>query len=306
MKRIRLPLYLLVVVTVVAACNKKKEITLPDRTLLLSPVELVRAGQTPRAPLRYSIPDGTVTRAVLDLRIATATTTNVRDAFGVLPGFRLQLRAGPTVSLETGTRYILRVTKAEAFVPEDTPQDEARQVERGITAMAELAGRLDLNDRGVVTNSTIPWNREQNEIKPRLLTTLNNVRSALVTVPFPKQAVGIGAQWTVRREINIWGNRVDQVSTYTLTRRDGNTVEVDIVIEQTGLPQVGNVNPNLEIHLLSYSMKATGRATVDLREPLAFAEAQSDARGEFALIGDGEPENVKTRQRAVLRLKPVD
>ena len=299
-------LLLFAAVLCLGACSGKKKKTLPDRTLVLSPVKLLEAGKAPRQQIRYAIPPDQTSRAVLDLRVSTAATADVADIFGVTPGFRLQLRAGPTVSLEKGTRYILRVIKAEAMLQENTPEDQVDHIKRGVKAMEAIGGRLDLDDRGNVLSTDVPWHREQDQIKPRLLTTLNNVRSAVATVPFPKQPVGIGARWSVERGINIWGNRINQVITYTLTGRDGDVVEIDLLIEQIGRPQVGNVNPNLEIQLASYKMEATGKATVDLRKPLATTEAQSDAWGDFVLVGEEEYQRVKTRQRAVFRLKPTE
>ena len=98
-------------------------------------VTLIEPGEEPRAPIRYSVAADTVVQSFLELRTAAATTEDVQDTFGFLPGLKLDLHAGPTVSLPKGaTRYILRISRAYPVLPKDAHIDHVREVEAGVLA----------------------------------------------------------------------------------------------------------------------------------------------------------------------------
>ena len=114
---------------------KKKKTTPPPPELS---VTLVDPGQAPLEALRYAIPVGTVVRTLLDIRDSEATleeTEDSADAFGVLPGFKLLLHAGPTVLWAKGTRYVLRISKAESVLPEGVTERQMAEVEQGVIGL---------------------------------------------------------------------------------------------------------------------------------------------------------------------------
>ena len=57
-------------------------------------------------------------------------------------------------------------------------------------------------------------------------------------VPFPVEPVGVGARWTVTRNVAV-PMRSQIVATYTLVEREGNHVVLESVSEVTGEPQPG-------------------------------------------------------------------
>ena len=104
MKNIILGACLLAALTA-TGCKKKKTTPPPPE---LS-VTLIDPGESPLEPLRYAVAPNTVVRTLLDIRDSEATveeTEDSADAFGVLPGFKLLLHAGPTVPLPIRARRI--------------------------------------------------------------------------------------------------------------------------------------------------------------------------------------------------------
>jgi len=282
---------------------KKKKTTPPPPELT---VTLVDPGQTPLEPLRYAIPPDTVVKTLLDIRDVDASaerTEDSDDAFGVLPGFKLLLHAGPTVVIPKGIRYILRISKAESVLPEGVTERQTQEVEQGVGALRGMRGRFDLDTQGIVIDADVPWAQGQERIHPRVAITIGNVRSAVATIPLPSQPVGIGAVWEVRRPLRIWSARVIQVTRYELTDRVGSRFRVAITVHQEARPQVADLNPELEMHVRGYEMHAKGHALADLTLPLALeASLESSSAADIALVSPEKTEPLMSARRSVLRL----
>jgi hypothetical protein len=288
---------------VASGCKKKKTQPPPPE---LS-VKLVDPGGTPRQPLLYSIPPDTVLKSLLtirDLDAAGDESEDADEAFGTLPGLKLLLHAGPTVSLPNGTRYILRIAKAESILPEGVSSQQMEEAQQGVQALRGMRGRFDLNRQGIVVDSDVPWAQGQERIHPRVTITIGNVRSAVATIPLPNEPVGIGAVWEVRRPLRIWSARVTQVTRYELTDRQGDRFRVAITVEQTAPPQTADLNPKLEMHVRSYELHARGHALGDLGVPLALeAELKSSSAADIALVSPEKTEPLMSTRRSVVRMK---
>ena len=287
---------------VTVGCKKKKTTPPPPE---LS-VTLVDPGRAPLEALRYAIAPDTVVRSLLEIRdteAAVEETEESEDAFGVLPGLRLQLHAGPTVSLPKGTRYVLRIVKAESVLPDGMPERQMEETEQGVQALQGMRGRFDLNEQGIVVDSDVPWAQGQERIHPRVTIMIGNVRSALATIPLPQEPVGIGAVWEVRRPLRIWSARLTQVTRYELTDRVGGRFRVAITVHQTAAPQVADLNPELEMHVRSYEMHGEGHALADLGLPLALeASLESSSAADIALVSPEKTEPLMAARRSAVRL----
>ena len=267
-------------------------------------VTLVESGDEPRDTLRYSIAPDTVVQSVLEVRTSAVTTEDVEDAFGVLPGLKLLLHAGPTVSLpDDRTRYVLRISRAYPILPEGTEIHHVQEVEAGVLALNDTRGRFDLSDRGIMMDSDVPWTQGQERINPRVTIMISNVRSAIATIPVPTEPVGVGAVWEVRRSLRIWSARVTQVSRYELVDRAGDQFRVRVSVRQSAPTQIADLNPKLELHVRTYEMHGEGQAFVDLTVPIALeAELESHAEADVALVSPEATEPIQSERRSMLRL----
>ncbi|MEM7137694.1 MAG: hypothetical protein AAF500_14015 [Myxococcota bacterium] len=293
-------LVLVALLSGVSGCKKDKPKPPPPE---LS-VTLVEPGSEPRAPLRYAIAADTVVQSSMEMRTAATTTEDVQDTFGVLPGLKLELHAGPTVALpKEVTRYVLRISRAFPVLPEGTEIHHVRDVEAGVLALNNTRGRFDLSDRGIVLESDVPWTEGQERIHPRVTIMLGNVRSAIATVPVPVEPVGIGAVWEVRRMLRIWSARVTQVTRYELVDRSANQFRVKVTVQQTAPTQIADINPKLELHVRKYEMTAKGHILVDLDLPIALeADLESESDADIALVSPERTEPVQAARRSIMRL----
>lgn len=282
---------------------KKNKTTPPPPELA---VTLVSPGESPLEPLRYAIAPGTVVQSLLeisDVEVTGDSTEKSQGAFGTLPGFKLWLHAGPTVTQPKGARYVLRIARAEPVLPEGVTDRQAEEVDQGVEALRGMRGRFDLNEQGIVIDADVPWSQGQERIHPRVAIMIGNIRSAIATVPLPKEPVGIGAIWEVQRPLRIWSARVTQLTRYELTDRAGDRFRVAVSVHQTAAPQVADLNPELEMHVRGYEMHARGHVLADLGLPLALeASLESNSAADIALVSPEETEPLMSERRSVLRL----
>jgi hypothetical protein len=287
----------------VAGCKKKTTAPPPPEIA----VSLVDPGASPRQPLVYTIPPDTRLKSLLtvqDVEAEADESEGADDAFGALPGMKLLLHAGPTVALPNGTRYILRISKAESILPQGVTSQQMDEAQQGVQALRGMRGRFDLNRQGIVVDSDVPWSQGQERIHPRVAITIGNVRSAIATIPLPLEPVGIGAVWEVRRPLRIWSAYVTQVARYELKDRQGDRFRVAITIHQTAAPQTADLNPRLEMHVRGYELHATGHALADLGLPLALeAKLESSSAADIALVSPEATEPLMSTRRSLLQLK---
>ncbi|WP_255649504.1 hypothetical protein [Nocardia australiensis] len=107
--------------------------------------------------------------------------------------------------------------------------------------------------------------------------TSNGARAALEqafyqavyrSIAFPDQPVGEGAVWTVHQEVT-GGVALDQVTTATLTKRDGNRLTIELEVTQTPKSKVWTLPNNAgTLDIEDYVMQGSGTITVDLGLPL--------------------------------------
>lgn len=107
--------------------------------------------------------------------------------------------------------------------------------------------------------------------------TSNSARAALEqafyqavyrSIMFPDEPVGVGAVWTVRQEVG-GGVTLDQVTTATLTERDGDRLSIQLDVTQMPKSSTWDLpNQSGTLDIEDYAMQGTGRITVDLGLPL--------------------------------------
>jgi hypothetical protein len=283
------------------ACAKDKAPAKPAPEL--GPVELLATGQEPRALLRYDIAPGTQVRAVLDIVSKVEVQGDTDGALSPLPNVRLLVQAGPTQDIAGGTRYILRIVDAKLVDSGTSPATEAEAMESELAGLRDMRGRFDIDDRGIAVDSDVPWSRAQENVPPRVLIMLGNVRSAVTVIPLPLEPVGVGAVWEVRRPLQIWSTRVTQVTRYTLREAQDGLLELAFTITQTATPQTAALNPKEELRLRSYDMKLEGELTLDLSKPMTpEVEAAAESSADFVLVTPNKSEPVVAKRQSLLRL----
>ena len=143
--------------------------------------------------------------------------------------------------------------------------------------------------------------RGMEDVPPNLRTMLGNIRSALLTVPFPDQPLGARAQWEVERRLQFSGVWVDQVVTYRIDKMDKDELQLQITARQTAQPQaIGNGR------LEAYQASIIGSALVRLSYFTAYSEAESTSQMRISTQTQAGPELVRVDTVTAVRLYPAE
>jgi len=264
---------------VLAACNKDKTETAAD-VKRGDPVLVLDRGKEPREPLRYTIAPGTTTTSNMDFGLASLARTRSSAELSVVPGVRLHVMSGPAIESKRGTRFDVRITKAEALVPEGVSPAVARDLNQSASILNNVGGWVEVDDRGIIQATQLNEAAKRADIPVRLLVMIINARTSLSRVVLPAEPVGLGARWEAKKELLLYGFKVSQVDTYTLTEKVGDELKLDVAIQQTALPQTVTFDEEgVELTVESYSMNAKGKIISNLNALEANAAAQGDSTG---------------------------
>jgi len=243
------------------------------------PVLVIDQGTEPREALRYKVVRGTTTTSAMEYALARLATTENAAALTVTPGVRLDIVSGPTIEGKGGTtRFDVRIVKAEAIVPEGTDPALKLELDRSVAVLNNVGGWVEIDDRGIIQRSELNSRAKNPEVPARLLLMLINARTSLARVVLPAQPVGIGARWEAKKELLLYGFKVTQSDTYTMTERAGDEVKLNVQIQQTAPQQTVTFEEDgVELTLEALSMNATGQVVLNLNALEANAVASGEA-----------------------------
>ncbi|MEM8609182.1 MAG: hypothetical protein AAGF92_18920 [Myxococcota bacterium] len=244
------------------------------------PVLLLDPGQEPRTTLRYDIAPGTSATSNMDFGLASLATTRAGQELSVVPGVRLHIASGPAIESKNGTRFDVRITKAEALIPKGIDPAIARDLNQGAAVLNNVGGWVEIDDRGIIQDSELNEAAKRADVPVRLLVMIINARTSLSRVILPAAPVGVGARWEAQKELVLYGFKISQVDTYTLTEMVGNEMKLNIAVQQTALPQsVTFAEEGIELAVDSYSMNANGQIITNLNALEANAAAGGESVG---------------------------
>jgi hypothetical protein len=244
------------------------------------PVLVLDAGQEPRATLRYKLVPGTTTTSVMEFGIASLATTSKGAKLSVIPGVRLHIVSGPTMESKHGTRFDIRIVKAEAIVPEGLDPEIAQELNKSASVLNNVGGWVEVDDRGIAQRAELNEAAKRADIPVRLLVMLINARTTLARVILPAEPVGMGARWEAGKDLVLYGLEIKQVDTYTLTEMVGDEFKLAVQVQQTATPQtVTFKEEGIELSLESFKMNATGEVIANLNALEANAQGSGESSG---------------------------
>jgi len=239
------------------------------------------AGQEPRESVRYKIAHGTTTTSIMEFGLASLTTMDSGAELAVTPGVRLHIVSGPTLEGKRGsTRFDVRITKAEAIVPEGLDPAIAMDLNKSASVLNNVGGWVEVDDRGIIQRTELNHAAKRSDVPIRLLAMIINARTSLSRVILPAEPIGAGARWEARKELILYGFEVSQVDTYTLTEKVGDELKLAVQMQQTALPQtITFEEEGIELSVESFKMSAAGEVIANLNALEANAAASGESVG---------------------------
>ena len=267
------------------------------------PVLLLEAGAEPQAPLRYKIADGTTTKSNMDFTIATLATTSESAALSVVPGVRLHIVSGPAMATENGVKFEVNITKAEAAVPQGVDPKLAEELRQSAAILDDVGGTVEMNDRGISLSTQLNDKAKSPDLPLRLLMMIVNARTTLSRVVLPAEPVGLGARWEARKELTLYGFKVQQVDSYTLVERVGDEIKLNVNVTQNALPQsVDFPEDGVSIAVEQMVANARGEIILNLNALESDAAAAGEATDKLTVTGPEGTEKVEVNEAFEIRM----
>lgn len=231
-------------------------------------VTLVDAGAEPRQPLRFRLTEGTVQdlEMVMDMTMEMSGTGEAADASnaaGDIPRITMPLTAEVTDVDDRGSAQV-EATYHDVIVDPDATMDpdEREAVEDALSMMGGSGISITQSNRGQLIYGEIegfgaPLGGTSVDAQSQL---------ASLAVPFPVEAVGVGAVWTVDQEIESGPLLLEQRATYTITAIEGDLISLTSRIEVGLAPGADDLGPDGTIE--HFTVSEDGQTTIDLTSPL--------------------------------------
>ncbi|WP_345497156.1 hypothetical protein [Nocardia callitridis] len=228
-----------------------KEVTVPIPAVTTT---MVSPGDEPRSPLRPMYTPGTAQQVTLQ------TSHHIEQQINDQPGHDFSTPS-LTIPMTAQTRSdSIDLTLGSVTTPDPV-------LAEALTGVGGSHAGFDLGDLGAITALRMEPHPD----------TSNTARSALEqafyqavyrSIAFPDEPVGEGATWTVRQDVS-GGVALDQVTTATLTKREGDRLTIELKVRQTPKSSTWDLPNNAgTLDIQDYSMDGNGTITVDLGLPL--------------------------------------
>ena len=267
------------------------------------PVVLLEAGAEPQTPLRYKIAEGTTTKSNMDFTIATLATTADAAALSVVPGVRLHIVSGPAMATDRGVKFEVNITKAEAAVPQGIDPKVAEELRQSAAILDDVGGTVEMNDRGIMLATELNDKAKSPDLPLRLLMMIVNARTTLSRVVLPAGPVGLGARWEARKELTLYGFKVQQVDSYTLVERVGDEIKLNVTVTQNALPQtVDFPEDGVSIAVEQMVENARGEIILNLNALESDAAAAGEATDKLTVTGEEGIEKIEVNEAFEIRM----
>jgi hypothetical protein len=200
-------------------------------------------------------------------------------------------------------KFEVNIAKAEAAVPQGLDPELAEDLRRSAAILDDVGGTVEMDDRGITLAAELNDRAKSPEVPVRLLTMIVNARTTLSRVVLPAEAVGLGARWEARKELELYGFKVQQVDSYTLVERVGDEVKLNVTVTQNALPQtVDFPDDGLSISVQQMTANANGEIILNLNALESDAAAAGEAKDKLTVSGQDGSKNIEVDEAFEIRM----
>lgn len=271
----------------------------PER--VLPTIRVLDGGMTPRVPIRYRVAPGTEETLYLELVRAQAMQSGQQTAQSGMPPIQLEVKFGPASGTPQGfIHHPVEITQLRLSKAADSMSPAQRdQLEKSLAPLLAIKGWTEMDVQGRIRRGEFEGG---DGVSPDLNAMLGNIRSALLTVPFPDEPLGVRGRWEVERKVQFAGTWVDQVVTYHIVSMRKDDLDLQITARATAPPQQISSG-----RLEAYQMSVIGSGIVRLAHFTTYSEAEATTQmriSQPAPLGDTKMVRVETR--TAVKLYPAE
>jgi len=257
-------------------------------------VELLDDGAQPRTELRLQLAAGTSTTAEISTTIKLTQRTGGRSRTVDTPEISIETTV-KVASVATDGSATIDVEYGDSKVADDDSfsEEQLDQVRDSLDSIEGITGTFTVTPTGAASNADYQVPPDADATVRSMIEQLGGQTSRL-TVPFPDEAVGEGARWRAKQEVELNGATINQTATYTLKSRTDDDITLGVQVRQRADDQVlssAQGTADLVRH------RGTGKGTTELDLTSAFpssVDLDFVARQRLEAGGDRLDQTTKT------------
>lgn len=227
-------------------------------------LRLLHAGTGDKHLLRYSATKDTTYEVVMTIEMDLGTGLE-------LPVTSVTMEIKVTdVTPEGDISYDFRFTDVEVEGTEVPPEPKEM--------MMSMTGSAVVDSRGVNKAGKFEIGDDAPDAVKQMLSKFEE-QLRQMSCPFPQDAVGIGAKWTLTQDIDTAAFMMRQVGTFELVELEGNRGKLRVSLKQSAEDAEMNLAGGARATLLSLDSTGTGELEFDLSKPVPvkfFVDLSSD------------------------------
>jgi hypothetical protein len=210
----------------------------------------------------------------------------------VLPTVSVSMDVTPGAEAGGATPYAFAVKSARREELEGASERLQKAMDTAVEGMKDSKGtlRIDAMGRQVSADYGLP------EVStPGLRPSLAGFQQSFsqLFVVLPEEPVGVGARWSSTAHFEHSGIPIEQRSTYTLEKRDGETLTLAVEFEQSATGD-SESPAGVALEDTQFGGRGTGTLTVRLDSPFPVdAKAQSRSRVSSSVTMGGQAQPVE-------------
>ena len=289
---------------------QSQAVSLPGYPTLGSPstITVASPGAEPRTRLRYKVSAGQV--FVMSMTTSLGLTMSLEGmSMPAMDMPTMKMTANLTVkdvAANGDITYDIAFTEMTAEALPGMDPSMVAMVQGAAGQITSLKGTMTITDRGVNKSGGLDLNKIPD---PNLRQTLGSVSGSLesMSMPFPDEAVGMGAKWEVRQAINAAGAHTFQRVECEVTSISASAVSLRVKVEQTTPPQSISspqlpAGASMEIEKMAGT--GTGTSTINLGTLVPTSEIQSTNAASMIMSMGGQTQKMAVDTKVKVSIAP--
>lgn len=231
-------------------------------------IKVLDAGAEPREPLRLALQAGQTQAMTMTMRMAMSMELGGKSLpKTAIPPVQMTMNLTvKEITPEGDIRSEFVLTEMDVLPDPSAMPGVADQMKTMLSGMRNISGTSLISSRGIGKSAEFSLPKDLN---PQIQQTIDSMRQQInqLSVPFPEEALGVGARWTVTQHLDQQGMKLDQVATWELRERSGSAVKLGNTLLQTAAPQAisaPGLPPGATVLLDALDSTGKGDVEVDL------------------------------------------
>ncbi|MCC6620309.1 MAG: hypothetical protein IT385_03595 [Deltaproteobacteria bacterium] len=236
--------------------------------------KVLEAGADPKIELVLKPTAGTTQTALMTMTMEMQMNVAGQDVPMKLPPMKMGMSTTVDEVRDGGdVAFTFKVDSADVGEAADVMPQVVEAMKAAIGKVVGMGGKSVIDPHGTVKEASFQLPADA---PPEMKQVVDSFQQSLnqMSIPFPAEAIGVGAKWQTTTKLEQQGMKVDQVATYEIVSIEGSVVKLKFSMQHTAPPQamaLPQMPAGMSAKLNEFSGSGMGEATIDLSKVLPTA-----------------------------------